>query len=91
MAECDTHRRYAFLKMRAAVGNGSPVSVAWDGIRKGEPGTELPQNLPARGALIAAGYLVVEEIDGADEDELTGAGLSSHQAAAVIAAVESLP
>lgn len=91
MAECDNHRRYAFLNMLAAVDNGSPVSVAWDGIRKGEPGTELPQNLPARGALIAAGYLVVEEIDGADEDELTGAGLSSHQAAAVIAAVESLP
>lgn len=71
--------------------DNSPLEMAWDGIRRGEPGTTLPQNLPARSELLAAGYLVVEEIDGADADELTGAGLSSQQAAAVIAAVESLP
>jgi hypothetical protein len=46
--------------------------------------------MPARGELLAAGYLVVEEIDGADEAELTNAGLSPQQAAAVLAAVESL-
>jgi hypothetical protein len=46
--------------------------------------------MPARGELLAAGYLVVEEVDGADETELTNAGLSPQQAAAVLAAVESL-
>lgn len=91
MAEVNSHRRYAFLKMRAAAVEQSPLESAWDGIRRGEPGTAIPTTFPARALLVAAGYLVVEEIDGADETELTNAGLSPQQAAAVIAAVESLP
>lgn len=90
MIEVNTHRRFAFLKMQAAVADQSPMGPAWDGIRKGDPGTELPANFPARTNLVSAGYLVVEEVDGADETELTNAGLSPQQAAAVIAAVESL-
>jgi hypothetical protein len=90
VAEVNGHRRYAFLKMRAAEAALSPVAMAWDGIRRGEPGTAFPTTMPARGELLAAGYLVVEEVDGADEAELTNAGLSPQQAAAVLAAVESL-
>jgi hypothetical protein len=90
VAECNTHRRYAFLKMRRAAVDESPTEMAWDGIRRGEPGTTLPVTVPARAELVAAGYLVLEEVEGADETELTNAGLSPQQAAAVLAAVESL-
>ena len=88
MAECNTHRRYAFLKMRAAAVELSSLEQAWDGIRRGEPGTAIPTTMPARAELVAAGYLAVEELDGADATELTNAGLSPAQAAAVLAALE---
>lgn len=90
MAEVNTHRRYAFVKMRLAAVDQSPTEQAWDGIRRGEPGTAIPNTMPARAELSAAGYLAVEEIAGADAAELTNAGLSPQQAAAVLAAVESL-
>jgi hypothetical protein len=76
--------------MKRAAVDESPTEMAWDGIRRGEPGTTLPLTFPARTELLAAGYLVVEEVDGADETELTNAGLSPQQATAVIAATESL-
>ncbi len=74
--------------MRAAAVELSSVEEAWDGIRRGLPGTAIPTTFPARAELAAAGYLVVEELDGADTTELTNAGLGPAQAAAVLAAME---
>ena len=83
-----THRRYAFLRYAYFYRINDNMYLAWDGKRRLEPGTAIPTTFPARAALTAAGYLVLEEIEGADTDELTRAGLSTSQAAAVLAAME---
>lgn len=81
------HRRYCFLKMRRGLRLGDDTDQLWNGKRQEIPGTELPQNFPARAALLSAGYLVTEELDGANASELQAAGLTSTQAAAVLAAI----
>jgi hypothetical protein len=86
--QCATHRRYCFLKYKAAWRDESNVDTAWDAKRRLLPGTTLPTTFPARSLLIAAGYLVLEEVEGADSTELIAAGLTSSQAAAVLAALE---
>ena len=84
-----THRRYLYLKYayNARLGEDDRATV-WDAKRRLVPGTTIPVSFPARTALLAAGFLVLEEIEGADETELTTAGLSTLQAAAVVAALE---
>ena len=82
-----THRRYLFCKYRRALLDGDDPSV-WDSKRRTVSGTDLPATFPARAALIAAGYLVTEEVTGATATELTKSGLSSAEAAAVVAAME---
>lgn len=81
------HRRYCFLQYRAALPYSDDSEQVWDGKRRTLLGTDIPATFPARAALISAGYVVLEELRGADETELTRAGLSSQQAAAVVAAL----
>lgn len=81
------HRRYCFLKMRRGLLNGDDTDLMWDGKRRAIAGTAIPAEFPARAALLRAGYLVVEELDGANASELQAAGLSSSQSAAVLAAI----
>jgi hypothetical protein len=83
-----THRRYVFLKYHQARNTGQGDPSAWDTKRRALAGTALPANFPAAATLAGAGYLVLEEVTGADLEELTNAGLSSAQAAAVLAALE---
>lgn len=90
MASADrvrSHRRYLFLKARALLAAGEPTYSVFDAKRLDLPGTVLPLTLPYRSAVIAAGYLVLEELQGADAAELTKAGLTPQQAARVVAAV----
>ena len=61
--------------------------AVWDTKRRLIAGTSIPTGFPARAQLLAAGYLVTEELDGSDTTELTTAGLTSQQAAAVLAAI----
>jgi hypothetical protein len=82
------HRRYCFLKYRENYAADDDLWYSWDAKRKSIAGTELPASFPARTALLAAGYLVLEEIQGASETELITAGLRASQAAAVVAALE---
>lgn len=82
-----SHRRYCFLQYCAAIRDQTDMDPVWDAKRRAIAGTALPSNFPARSLLIAAGYLVTEEVAGADETELTARGLSQDQAAAVIAAI----
>jgi hypothetical protein len=63
------------------------MEAVWDAKRRAISGTALTTAFPSYNALTAAGYLVEEELDGADESELTAVGLSNSQAAAVIAAI----
>lgn len=50
-------------------------------------GTALPSDFPGRAALIAAGYTAIEDVTGADEDELVDAGLDEEAAAKAVEAV----
>jgi hypothetical protein len=63
------------------------TDLLWDGKRRLITGVSIPTTFPARTQLLAAGYLVLDELQGADEPELTNAGLSATQAAAVVAAI----
>lgn len=90
MAEVSNHRRYLFLKYRAAVAAEEDMESVWDAKRRTLPGTELPVGFPSRAKLLAAGYLVAEELAGADEQELEGIGLTTKESTAVIAAIEAL-
>jgi len=73
--------------MRRGLRLGDDTDKVWNGKRREIPGTDLPQDFPARAALLLAGYLVTEELDGANTRELQAAGLTSTQAAAVLAAI----
>lgn len=91
MAEADsikTHRRYCFAKYAYYRQRNNLRYLAWDAKRRTLSGTSIPADFPALAALTDAGYLALEEIDGATQSELTAAGLSITQAAAVLAAME---
>lgn len=83
---CRSHRRYCFLKYRRATLDDDENATVWDSKRRTISGTTLPTTTPAYSALIAAGYLVTEEVVGATAAELIEGGLSSSEAAAVVAA-----
>lgn len=82
------HRRYCYAKYRYWLPLDYNQALAWDGKRRTIAGTDIPASFPARSALLAAGYLVLEEIEGANSTELIDAGLTAPQAAAVLAAME---
>jgi hypothetical protein len=89
--KCQSHRRYCFLKYHLARNTyGDDHADVWNTKRRSLPGTALPSNFPAREALTAAAYEVVEEVVGADATELTNAGLTASQAAAVLAELAAL-
>lgn len=63
----------------------------WHAKQVAEPGTDLPADFPAKLELEAAGYTTVEDVDGADVEELEDyAALSSANANAVLAAIAAL-
>jgi hypothetical protein len=76
-----------FLEQRRALARSEEMESVWDGKRKACEGTPIPDAFPYRSQLISHGYLVLEEIRGADARELSRAGLTSAQAAAVLAAI----
>lgn len=85
---CKTHRRYLFAKSRALRAQGEEaVADALDAKRRSEPGTEIPAAFPSRSAVLGAGYLVLEELDGETQSELESSGLTPSQAALVLAAL----
>ena len=49
-------------------------------------GTDLPLSFPGRDALIAAGYTAIEDVRGAESEELTELGLTEDDANAAIEA-----
>lgn len=73
--------------MKAALRISDDIESVWDAKRRAISGTPIPVGFPVRDKLLAAGYLVTEELDGSNTSELTAAGLTSAQAAAVLAAI----
>lgn len=91
MSTVTSQRRY-YLRKRLTARRDGDVALerAWAGMQASAPNAALPDNFPARAKLAAAGYSAIEDVTGADVDELvTDAGLSRHEAAAVVAAVET--
>ncbi len=85
-----TPRRYYLFKALAADELGDThLAAVWRAKQLALAWPDLPSNFPGRSRLIAAGYLTVRDLDGADLDELRNLGLSSVTARAVLVAMES--
>ena len=85
-----SHRRYCFLKHKNYLELEDELEDVWDAKRRSIPGTDISDMFPGVIELRAAGYLVIEEVRGANRDELSEIGLSSQQIDAVFAALEAL-
>lgn len=92
MAETVRARRYYLLKRFAARDAGdNNLALTWRAEQEAQPGTDLPAGFPSKGALEAVGYTALEDVDGADWQELqVEAQLNQRQAEAAIAAAADL-
>lgn len=81
-------RRYYLAKRQEAKRWGDPLEAVWLAKQIEQPGTALAVDFPSLSKLADAGYVAVEDVDGATSEELQQAGLSSGEAAAVLAAIE---
>lgn len=95
MSSCSTigtPRRFYLLKSQAArLVYEFALADTWLGKQEGQPGTDLPSDFPTLTELAAAHYTTVEDVTGAAIEELCReAGLTTKQAAAVIAAIAAL-
>lgn len=92
MADILRPRRYYLLKRRffTDVDFQPPLAGAYRHKQEAEPGTDLPADFPALSALAQLGYTTVEDLDGANTDELRDHGLSAKAAQDVIDALAKL-
>lgn len=89
MAELKTVRRY-YLKKRFFARQQLDEEGLWIGKQEAEPGVALPATFPHIADLTGFGYTTIEDLDGADEFELTCVGLSTIEAKAVLVALAPL-
>lgn len=68
-------RRYYLLKRIAAREQDDGLEPFWHGKQLAEPGNALPVDFPLLTELECAGYVAIEDLDGASECELIDAGL----------------
>jgi len=92
MSEVRRARRYYLLQRLAARDRCEPaLEAAFRGKQEEQDGTLFASDFPSKATLEAAGYYAVEDVDGADTNELREkAGLSESAAQAVIAAAAAL-
>jgi hypothetical protein len=92
VSEVRRARRYYFLQRLAAHERCEPgLEAALRGKQEEQPGTLFASDFPFKASLEAAGYLAIEDVDGADCHELREkAGLDQSAAQAVIAAAAAL-
>ncbi len=90
MSSVNNRRRYYLLKRLYAKDNELDSEGIWKGKQEALAGTALPVDFPLVDILTAAGYTMVEDLDGATSAELYVAGLTTHQASAVLAAFSAL-
>jgi hypothetical protein len=83
------HRRVLTLQSQGADERESELGGVYRQIRDDVAGTPLPDSMPHRAEVLAAGYSAVEDLQDATEDELARRGLSRRQARAVIAALKA--
>lgn len=81
-------RRWYLLKAREAHHQQDhALESAWLAKQLEQPGTPLPATLPGREALLAAGYVALEDLRGAEAPELMTIGLTLREVTAVLAAI----
>lgn len=86
-----TRRYYLHKRLEARLYQGeSDAELVWAGKQEAQPGTALADSFPFLTELGQLGYSKVEDLDGADEDELVRAGLTTNQARRVLAAFAAL-
>lgn len=81
-------RRYYLLKrLEARRRQDTALELAWHAKQIAEAGTALDASFPFAARLATAGYVAREDLLGASIEELQQAGLTSREAAAVLAAL----
>lgn len=91
MAEYRSARRYYLSKRQYARSLDNDQDGIWRSKQEAEAGTPLPAGFPLLERLAECGYTAVEDLDGADENELvTVAGFRSREAKEVLAALAAL-
>ncbi len=89
-SEVRSQRRYYLLKAQynATTAEDYVFAQGFWAKQNALPGTPLPSTLPALTKLAAAHYTMIEDVRGADVDELVEqAGLTRSEAQAVLAAI----
>ncbi len=86
-----TPRRYYLLERLAAYAREDfAIGAVFRAKQEAEAATVLPVDFPSRALLVAAGYSTVEDINGADLEELLCAQLSTKQAETVLTELAAL-
>lgn len=89
MATLGSARRYYLSKRHSAHDSGDfALSDAWRGKQEAEAGDALPSDFPYLSRLQGRGYSTLQDLDGADADELTSQGFTSREAAEILAEAE---
>lgn len=93
--DCSTRlksvRRFYLAKRHAAAALcDAALEAVWRGKQEAEAGIPLPASFPFRAELAALGYTAVEDLDGANADELVQLGMATKDANAVMAAFAAL-
>ena len=84
-------RRYYLLERLAACEREDfAIASVFRAKQEAEAATALPVDFPSRAALVAAGYTTVEDIHGADLQELQCADLTTKQAETVLTAIAAI-
>lgn len=88
MGDVNSARRFYLLQAQFLEGdrNSESLKQVWWGKQEGQPGTAFPAGFPFQAELIAAHYKALEDLNGADQEELINQGLKFFQAKAVLAA-----
>lgn len=90
MATLGTPRRFYLSKRTEARIFCDDSEFVWKAKQEAQPGTPLPEDFPLASQLAELGYTTREDLDGADEDELTRLGIGSRGARQVLAALAAL-
>jgi hypothetical protein len=85
----NTTRRYYWLK-RLWARKSCLEEDAWVAKQLGEPGTSFDPGFPFLSRLNDIGYLVVEDLNGAEDQELAGLGFSPPEIEQIQAALAAL-
>lgn len=84
------YRRYCLLERLYARAHETGFEAFWHKRQIDEPGTPFPEDFPLVAELAPVGYVALEDLEGACEDELVDAGLEPQYARRVIEAYSEL-